>query len=153
MHTLTFERHCPLTPEQIWRAYTTPALLMQWFCPKPWQVVDCELDLRPGGAFNTTMQSPEGQRFPNQGCYLELQPPHRLVWTNALGPNYAPAEDPKPCITAIIEMRAVAGGGTHFHATCLHKNAADRAEHEAMGFQQGWGQAYEQMVELMQSME
>ena len=45
--------HCDrdLPPDAIWRAWTTPALLMQWFCPRPWSVVECDIDLRPGGVF------------------------------------------------------------------------------------------------------
>ena len=61
--------------ELVWKAWTQPELLKQWFTPKPWSTVDCELDLRPGGIFRTVMRSPEGQDFTNLGCYLEVVGP------------------------------------------------------------------------------
>ena len=57
-----------------------------WFAPKPWTVSDCEMDLRPGGIFRFVLRSPEGEEFPNVGCYLEIVPNERLVWTDALLP-------------------------------------------------------------------
>jgi uncharacterized protein YndB with AHSA1/START domain len=54
--------------------------------------LDCEIDLRPGGIFRTTMRSPEGEEFPNFGCYLEVIPNEQLIWTNALQPGYRPAQ-------------------------------------------------------------
>jgi len=46
----------------VWEAWTKPEHLKVWFCPKPWGVSDCEIDLRPGGVFRTTMLSPDGFR-------------------------------------------------------------------------------------------
>lgn len=69
---LSFTRVVNVPRAQVWRAWTEPALLMPWFCPMPWKTIDCEIDLRPGGLFRTTMQSPEGAEAANAGCYLEV---------------------------------------------------------------------------------
>lgn len=69
---LLLERSVDVPPSLIWVAWTTPEHLKKWFTPAPWQTIDCEIDLRPGGAFRTVMRSPEGQEFPNVGCYLEI---------------------------------------------------------------------------------
>lgn len=71
---LVLEKEVDVLPEEIWHAWTTPEHLKQWFCPLPWKTIDCEIDLKPGGLFRTIMQSPEGQQFPNCGCYLEVIP-------------------------------------------------------------------------------
>ena len=92
---LRMERIVDISPELIWRAWTTPELLMQWFCPRPWTTVECEIDLRPGGLFRTVMQSPEGQKFPNMGCFLEAVPNQRLIWTDAFLPGYRPVKAPE----------------------------------------------------------
>ena len=52
---LVLERVIDVTPELVWRAWTQPKHLMQWFVPHPWSVSDCEIALRPGGIFRTTM--------------------------------------------------------------------------------------------------
>lgn len=143
---LVLTRVVPVPRHLVWKAWTTPALLMQWFTPKPWETVACEIDLRPGGAFNTTMRSPDGTDFPNSGCYLEVVDGERLVFTDALLPGYRPSG--KGFMTAFITLEDVEGG-TRYTARAIHKDPADRNRHEAMGFMDGWGTALDQLVALM----
>ncbi len=136
--------------EHVWAAWTQPELLMPWFCPLPWKTIECEIDLRPGGQFRTVMQSPEGEKFPNAGCYLDIVPGRRLVWTGALSPGFRPA-DPTPgmpTITAIIEMEPTGANGasTRYTATSLHSSLEATKQHAAMGFHSGWSTALDQMV-------
>lgn len=79
---LVLERIVEVPKELVWKAWTTPDIIKQWYTPVPWKTVECELDLRPGGMFRTVMQSPEGENFPNMGCYLEVIPNEKLVWTD-----------------------------------------------------------------------
>ena len=85
---LVFERVNDVRPKVVWKAWTMPEYLVKWFCPASWSVSDCEIELRPGGIFQTTMRSPEGQDIPNTGCYLEVVPMERLVFTDALQPGW-----------------------------------------------------------------
>jgi uncharacterized protein YndB with AHSA1/START domain len=71
---LVLERTLDVPRELVWTAWTTPSHIPHWFVPKPWTIIDCEIDLRPGGIFRTVMRSPEGQEFPNVGCFLEIVP-------------------------------------------------------------------------------
>ena len=141
----------------VWQAWTTPELLMQWFCPRPWKVVQCEIDLRPGGIFSSVMQSPEGQNMPdNVGSFVLVEPQHRLVWTNVLGPDFRPRAAPadvKQGFLFVVDLRlqALPGGGTRYHAIVRHVDEVSRAAHEAMGFEQGWGIALDQLVALMKT--
>lgn len=50
-HELSFTRVLQAPVAKVWSAWTMREQLMPWFCPKPWQVTACEIDLRPGGAF------------------------------------------------------------------------------------------------------
>lgn len=140
---LVLERVVDVPPELVWIAWTKPEYLKKWFTPAPWTVTACEIDLRPGGIFSTTMRSPEGQEFPNVGCYLEVVPQRRLVFTDALLPGYRPAQN--PFMTAIIAIEPH-GSGTRYVATALHNDEAARKKHEEMGFHQGWGTALDQLV-------
>ncbi|OYU43682.1 MAG: polyketide cyclase [Burkholderiales bacterium PBB4] len=158
---LSFTRVIPVPRTQVWRAWTEPALLKPWFCPLPWKTVDCEIDLRPGGAFRTTMQSPEGQEFPNAGCYLQIVPQEKLVWTNALLPGFRPAMPSATCgdnnaefrFTATIELADTdtdTDTGTRYTATVIHADEAGCKKHAAMGFEAGWGAALDQLVAMIQ---
>ncbi len=153
---LSFTRNVDVPKNLVWRAWTEPALLMPWFCPQPWKTVACEIDLRPGGVFSTTMQSPEGQRFANLGCYLEVFPNEKLVWTNALLPGLRPSPSSTTSgdasvdfkFTAMIEL-ADHAGGTRYTATVMHADEAGTKQHAAMGFEQGWGAALDQLVAMI----
>ena len=146
---LVLERIVDVPPALVWQAWTTPRHLMEWFVPKPWSLSSCELDLRPGGLFKTVMRSPEGQEFPNLGCYLEIVPQQRLAWTDALQPGFRPALAASSCLptfmTAIICLEAH-GSGTRYTAIALHGDEAGRKKHEEMGFHEGWGTCLDQLV-------
>ena len=143
---LVLERVVPVPRELVWRAWTNPDDIMQWFTPLPWRTVECEVDLRPGGMFRTVMRSPEGQDFPNAGCYLEVIPNVRLVWTDALLPGYRPSLE--PFFTGIISLESV-GTGTRYTATAIHRDEPTRKRHEEMGFHGGWATALDQLVAHM----
>ncbi len=150
---LLLERVVDVPPELVWRAWTTPEHIKKWFTPAPWKTVDCEIDLRPGGAFRTVMQSPEGQDFPNVGCYLEIVEGRKLVWTNALLPGYRPAVSAEACPGEVFYFTAVVslephGAGTKYSALAMHSEPGSRKRHEDMGFQDGWGAALDQLVAL-----
>lgn len=140
---LVIEREIDVPVELVWKAWTTPEHLPEWFVPKPWTVTECEMDLRPGGVFRTVMRSPDGKEFPNLGCYLEVVPNERLVFTDTLLPGYRPS--PKPFFTAVLEL-ARQGSGTRYTAIAIHGNADTRKTHEDMGFHHGWNTVIDQMV-------
>jgi uncharacterized protein YndB with AHSA1/START domain len=142
---LLLERHADVSPAQVWKAWTTPEHLMKWLAPRPWTITECEVDLRPGGQLKFVMRSPEGQLYPNLCCFLEVVPNQRLVWTDALLPGYRPAAE--PFFTAVVLMESDGKGGTNYTAIAIHRDEDGRKKHEAMGFHQGWGQVFDQMVE------
>lgn len=146
---LVLDRSIDVPRELVWKALTQPEHVAVWFTPRPWTVSHCEIDLRPGGMFRTVMKSPEGDEFPNVGCYLEIVPNERLVWTDALLPGYRPAEN--PFMTAIITL-ATEGTGTRYTAVAVHRDVEGRTKHEGMGFFEGWGKALEQLVAHVKTM-
>jgi uncharacterized protein YndB with AHSA1/START domain len=151
---LKIERTLDIPVERAWKAWTTPELICEWFCPKPWKVVECEIDLVPGGIFKTIMQSPEGEKHPNLGCFLEIVPLKKIVWTDVLLPGFQPADLPTSgaglAITCIISFEE-REGATFYTAIARHKNDEDRKKHLEMGFHEGWGICADQLVELMKA--
>lgn len=142
---LVLERTVDVPPAQVWAAWTDPELLKVWFCPAPWRVSECAIDLRPGGRFFTRMCGPDGEDVPNEGTYLEVGPGYRLVFTDALAAGYRPTG--ASFMTAIITIEPD-GAGTRYTATVLHADAASRQKHADMGFHHGWGAALDQLVAM-----
>lgn len=149
---LVLERVVDVPRELVWAAWTTPDHVKQWFTPAPWTTVECEIDLRPGGIFRTVMRSPAGQDYPHGGCYLEVVENERLVWTELLQAGFRPASGAAevPALTAIISL-ASHGSGTKYTAHAMHRDEANRARHEKMGFHEGWGTALDQLVAFVKS--
>lgn len=143
---LVLERVVDVRPELVWKAWTEPEHLKRWFTPRPWETIECEIDLRPGGVFSTTMRSPDGDVMPaDPGCYLEVVPNRKLVFTDALGPGYRPKGEGFMTATIVLEPH---GEGTRYVAVAMHSSAQGKQQHEDMGFLDGWGTALDQLVEL-----
>ena len=135
----------------VWQAWSDPAHLKEWWCPKPWTTEVRAFDLRPGGAFHTFMRGPDGGTSDNPGAFLEVVPQSRLVWTSALLEHWRPAADPWMPLTAYINL-SDEGEHTRYVATVLHKDKATRDQHEAMGFFDGWGTCITQLEQFAASL-
>ncbi len=143
---LSLTRDIPVSPDKLYRCWTEPALIVQWFTPKPWTTVSAQTDVRPGGASLIVMRSPEGQEFPNPGVYLEVVPNQRIVATDAYVRAWEPSA--KPFMTLILTFEDLGNGSTRYTGRALHWTEADREAHEKMGFHEGWGKATDQLAEL-----
>jgi uncharacterized protein YndB with AHSA1/START domain len=152
---LVLERTLNAPRSLVWKAWTDPELLKRWFAPRPYEITEVDLEVRPGGAFRIRMIGPDGfdTGHGTPGCILEVVEGERLSWTSALGPQYRPAELPtEGCesfpMTAIITLSDAGEGRTFYRAVALHANRKDRDSHESMGFQEGWGKCADQLEEL-----
>jgi uncharacterized protein YndB with AHSA1/START domain len=149
---LVFERFIDAPTHLVWEALTKPEHVKEWYMPKPWgSVVNCELDVRPGGIFSLDISAGGGQPVANVGCFLEVVPMERLTWTSMLFPGYRPAVFDDIPITAIITMES-AGTGTRYVFTALHRNEADVENNKSSGWQEGTNIALDQLVAHVNSM-
>jgi uncharacterized protein YndB with AHSA1/START domain len=142
---LEITRDMAAPPDLVWRCWSEPELLRQWFTPAPVTVSACRLDLRPGGAFETTMDLPDGARVTSTGCVLQVIPGQSLVFTDALTEGFRPAAAPFMTVRITLLPSDL---GTLYHAHVLHHGAEARAEHVAMGFEDGWSEALAQLEDL-----
>lgn len=146
------ERYVDAPPRLVWEALTKPEHLKEWYMPKPWgRVARAEMDVRPGGIFSIDIATGDGQEFPNLGCFLDVVPMERLVWTSMLFPGYRPAVFDDIPITAIVTM-AAAGTGTRYVFTALHRDEADCEKNRTSGFLQGTEIAIDQFVDHVTAM-
>ena len=97
---LVLERIFDAPREKVYRAWTEPKLLKQWFVPRPWTISGVSLDVRPGGSSLIVMRDPDGKDYPNPGVFLEVVKNERLVMTDAFTSAWEPSE--KPFMTAIV---------------------------------------------------
>ena len=149
-HDLIITRTLQAPRQALWRAWSDPDLLKEWWCPKPWTTEVKAFDLRPGGAFHTLMRGPDGGVSDNPGCFLEVVPQSRIVMTSILTADWRPAT-PWLGMTAIITMEDD-GAGCRYTARVMHPDEATRAKHEKMGFFEGWGTVITQLEAFAQTL-
>ena len=133
--------------EAVYRCWTTPELIKQWFCPPPFTIASAELDVRPGGTSLIVMRSPQGENYPNPGVFLEVVPNEMLVLTDAYTKAWTPSE--KPFMTVVLSFEDQ-GGKTSYTARVMHWSVTDREAHEKMGFHEGWATCAEQLAALVE---
>lgn len=146
---LMLTRLIDASPDKVYRAWTEPELLVQWFAPRPWSVVSAQTDVRPGGSSVIVMRGPDGNEFANRGVYLEVIPNRKLVFTDAYVEAWVPSEKPFMTVELTFENE---GGKTRYTARVKHWTIAVREAHEKMGFHSGWGQCTNQLAELVSAL-
>ena len=150
-HDISFELILDAPKEKLYRGWTEPELMKKWFAPRPWTTTHVATDVRPGGATNVTMRSPEGQEFPNPGQWLEVIPNRKLVFTDAFTGDWKP-KDGAPFFIAIVEFEDAGPGKTKYRATARHWTPEARAQHEQMGFVPGWTMCAKQLEEVAKTL-
>ena len=131
--------------DKLFRCWTEPALIVQWFTPPPWKTIRAEMDVRAGGASMIMMQGPDGTEVPNPGQYLEVVKNERIVFTDAYTGAWVPSA--KPFFTGVLTVEDE-GGKTRYTARARHWTVEDARAHEALGFHVGWGIATDQLAAL-----
>jgi uncharacterized protein YndB with AHSA1/START domain len=145
---LTISRVIKAPRQAVWRAWTDPASFEQWWIPAPARCKVVDMDLRPGGAFATLISENGADFAPHvSGCFLAVDDQRRIVFTNALLGGWRPAE--QPFMTAVIALQDHPLG-TDYVARVMHKDGADRARHEELGFYDGWGTVTAQLAALVE---
>lgn len=76
--TLTLRRTFDASRERVWRAFTDPEELEQWFVPEGMTAEVRGHELEPGGAMSITWTDGEN-RIDNEGTYVEVVENERLV--------------------------------------------------------------------------
>jgi uncharacterized protein YndB with AHSA1/START domain len=134
--------------EMVFKAWTDPKQVAQWFPPKDFTAPVCELDPRPGGVFRIVMKGPEGEpfnggEFPGEGVFTEVVANERLAFTFA-GENDLP---PPLLMTVLFEDQ-----GNGKTKVTVQQTARTVAEYEALrktGAEEGLGQSFDKLDELL----
>lgn len=68
---------------RVWKAWTDPEQMAQWWGPKGFKADVKRLELKPGGLFHYRMESPQGQEMWGRMVFREIVPNERLVFINS----------------------------------------------------------------------
>lgn len=140
----------------IWRCWTEPELLKQWYCPKPWRVEAVDSELRPGGRMNIIMAGPDGERIELFGIWLEIIEPERMTFTDFYTEDFIPQDNAFMTGYVRLEDAATEEGVPEMTRViwgARHRTEAETTKHLEMGFEAGWSAALGQLAELARSVQ
>jgi uncharacterized protein YndB with AHSA1/START domain len=147
---LTLQRVIRAPRAAVWRAWTEPSQLEQWWVPAPAVARVDRLEARPGGAFVTRI-SEDGVEFgPHMDAsFLVVDDGERLVFTNAVDSRWRPTRPDPIAMVAEIVLRDHPDG-TDYQVVVRHGDPAARARHEELGFFDGWGSVSGQLTAFVE---
>jgi uncharacterized protein YndB with AHSA1/START domain len=130
----------------VWKAMTQPELMKRWFGPHGHQLIECEIDLRPGGKWRYLLLQPDGSTMGMFGEYLEVEPPERTVHTESFDQF---AEFGAGVITTVLTEE---NGKTTLTAVEVAPSAEVRDAIVATGMEHGAAETYDRLAELLSSL-
>ncbi|MBI3507932.1 MAG: SRPBCC domain-containing protein [Proteobacteria bacterium] len=133
----------------VWRAWTDPVHMARWWGPHQFTAPECELDVRPGGAWRIVMRGPHGPGFPIGGNYIEVVENERLVYSVRIDHSGTEWEGVKPPPQTHIILFEDEGAGTKLTIVTRLETAADRDAVRAMGHAEGFGQSLDKLAAML----
>ena len=127
----------------VFDAHTTPALLRRWLGPRTWELTECEIDLREGGAWRYVMRGPEGAGMVMRGVFREIVVPERIVTTESFDDNWTGGETLNT--TAFDEEDGV----TTVTVTVLYASTEARDGALASGMEHGMAEGFSRLDDLL----
>jgi uncharacterized protein YndB with AHSA1/START domain len=139
---IELQRRFRASPERVFRAWTQPTALREWWCPPGWVAGEIEIDLRIGGAYRIGMSrtGTPGTGVSVSGHFLEVRPPEWLVYTWRWEGAFA--EMPETLVTLQLH-----GSDNETLLTLHHDNFTDlglRQQHRS-----GWVSACDRLDRML----
>jgi len=131
----------------VFRAWTDPRHVAQWWGPAGFTIPLCELDPRPGGAMRIDMRGPDGVVYPMTGVFHEIVVPERLVFTTRALADEAgqPQLEARTTVTFVEHA-----GQTQLTLHTVVVKAGPGAADALAGMEPGWNQSLDRLVGHME---
>ena len=143
---VTITRIIDAPRELVFKAWTDPKHMAQWWGPRYFTNPICEMDVRPGGAILIHMRGPDGVIYPMKGVFHEIVEPERLVFTSSAFDD----EQGSPLIESLTTVTfAEHEGKTKLTVHAVVTRAEAGAERALAGMEEGWNQSLDKLTELL----
>jgi uncharacterized protein YndB with AHSA1/START domain len=139
--------------EAVFKAWTEPERLQQWWGPHGFTTPFCAVDLRLGGVFHYCMRSPEGRDIWGRGVYQDIVVPERIVYIDTfadadghpVSPSHYGMSTEHPAETLVTVTFTVQGRQTKVTV----QQAVPAAFPERSGTQQGWTEMLDRLADAL----
>ena len=134
--------------EQVWKAWTEPELLDQWWAPKPWKANTKSMDFREGGLWFYYMQGPDGERHYCKVNYKTILPKKSFTSVDSFCDENGNLNKDLPSMHW-KNVFSTSGPGTKVEVEITFSTEADLEKIIAMGFKEGFAAALGNLDELL----
>ena len=129
----------------VWKAWTDPVMLAQWFGPRGFTASVPELDAQVGGLLRIVMHGPDGNDYPMKGVFTEVRAPERLVFSNIAIDNDGNHLLEGETTVTLTER----DGKTTMTMTSHAVGLVPIAPQMLAGMEEGWTQSIDKLAELV----
>jgi len=127
----------------VWRVYTDPELVPQWWGPRYLTTIVDKMDVRVGGVWRYIQRGPDGNEFAFRGVYKEIAPPERLTYTFEFEPMTGHIS------TETITLEDLPEGKTRITATTIYTTLEDLEGMLQSGMESGAVETWDRLEELL----
>jgi uncharacterized protein YndB with AHSA1/START domain len=146
--TLTIERRFNAPRSRVWRAYTEPKLLDQWWAPNPWKSETKRMDFRVGGHWLYAMKGPEGEVHYGRMDFSAIEPEDRYVAKDVFADATGKAIADMPQQTFVTTFTDE-GSTTEVVVVVEYDSVEDLQKVVEMGMEEGITMGQDQLEELL----
>lgn len=144
----------------VWQAWTDPHHMKRWWGPHGFDVPQCDMDVRVGGAYRVVMRGADGVDYPITGEFRDVTPIDRLVmtmdctehppaWHDMVRTNRAPGDDNPAGVMTLTATFDNLGEATQLSIRTRFESSAIRDALLKMGMLEGWSQSLERLDTLV----
>ncbi len=129
----------------VFKVWTEPKHITQWWGPKGFTTTVKEMDFRPGGKWHYVMHGPDGTEYPVKGNFREVVPPEKIITTDEFDEGFEEVvkADLPSGIMVVTTLFEDLDNKTRLTLRILHATAEDRRKHEDMGVVGGWNSSFD----------
>jgi uncharacterized protein YndB with AHSA1/START domain len=132
----------------VFRAWSDPEILKEWWGPKGWTLPVCKVDFRPGGVWHYCMEGPGGEKSWGKGIYSEIVPPEKIVYTDVFSDEDGNTAPGMPQMKISIDFVAE-GGKTRVVSRTDFASKDELDSLVKMGMLEGAGETWDRLDEYL----
>ena len=146
---LTITREFSAPRDLVWKVWTEPEHIAQWFGPVGFSTRVDKHELKSGGRFEYVMIGPDGKEYPGTSVFKEVSPKDRIVATDEFGEDMKAKDPGLPSGMVVTETFEDLGSKTKLTISIEHASADDKKKHEDMGVVAGWNSSLDKLERVL----
>ena len=132
----------------VFKAFTDPELVPQWWGPRRLSTLVDKLDAKSGGQWRFINRDPDGNEYGFHGVYHEILAPERIIDTF----EFEGLPEAGHVCLETLTLEELPGGRTRLTAQSVFQSVADRDGMLQSGMEEGLNDSYERLTELLKTM-